>query len=261
MDAILFDLDDTLIVDEAVSRESMESVAQQAAAKAGVEARQFFTDASRHGSQLWKEGPCYSFVRAIGISYHECLWGKFEGDSPELTRLREWAQAYRVEVFRKSLQDQGLPDEALAEFLAGHFSARRRALQRLMPDAKEVLTRLRQHHKIALLTNGAPDLQREKIAASGLGGFFDAIAVSGEHGIGKPLPGIFKILLDQLGVDAHRAVMVGNSLERDIAGARNACLASSIWIQIEGSEEPDDVIPHHTIRGLHELPPLIAMLG
>lgn len=261
MDAILFDLDDTLIVDEAVSRESMESTARQAAVESGVEARRFFTDASRHGSQLWKEGPCHAYVRSIGISYHECLWGKFEGDTPELASLREWATAYRVEVFRKALQDQGLPDQDLAESLAGHFSARRRALQRLMPDAKEVLTRLRQNHKLALLTNGAPDLQREKIAASGLGGFFDAIAVSGEHGIGKPQPGIFQILLDQLGVEARRAVMVGNSLERDIAGARNARLAAAIWIQIEGSEEPADVVPHHTIRGLHELPPLIATLG
>jgi putative hydrolase of the HAD superfamily len=118
--------------------------------------------------------------------------------------------------------------------------------------------RLKSDYKIALLTNGAPDLQREKIASSGLVGFFDAIAVSGEHGIGKPRAEIFHILLDQLGTTPDQAVMVGNSLERDIAGARNAQLAASIWIQVPGSEETADVKPSHTIRGLHEIPTLVS---
>jgi FMN phosphatase YigB (HAD superfamily) len=51
--------------------------------------------------------------------------------------------------------------------------------------------------------------------------------------------------------------MVGNSLERDIAGALNAKLAAAIWIQVPGSEEQADVTPHHTIRGLHEIPALL----
>lgn len=126
-----------------------------------------------------------------------------------------------------------------------------------MPDAVETLVRLKKDYKIALLTNGAPDLQREKIAASGLAGYFDAIAVSGEHGIGKPKPEIFHILLRELGVEPSRAVMVGNSLERDIAGALNAKLAAAIWIQVPGSEERAEVTPHHTIRGLHEIPGIV----
>jgi putative hydrolase of the HAD superfamily len=127
-----------------------------------------------------------------------------------------------------------------------------------MPDAVETLVRLKPTYKIALLTNGAPDLQREKIAASGLAGYFDAIAVSGEHGIGKPRPEIFDILLGEIGVPRDRAVMVGNSLERDIAGALNSQLAAAVWLQVSGSEEHADVKPHHTIRGLHEIPALVA---
>jgi putative hydrolase of the HAD superfamily len=129
-----------------------------------------------------------------------------------------------------------------------------------MPDAVETLARLKPNHKIALLTNGAPDLQREKIAASGLGKHFDAIAVSGERGIGKPRPEIFHMLLKELGVEPESAVMLGNSLERDIAGALNAGLAAAVWLQVPGSEEHDDVKPHHTVRGLHEVPPLVETL-
>jgi putative hydrolase of the HAD superfamily len=127
-----------------------------------------------------------------------------------------------------------------------------------MPDAVETLVRLKASHKIALLTNGAPDLQREKIAASGLAPHFNAIAVSGEHGIGKPRGEIFDILLAELGVSADRAVMVGNSLERDIAGAINAKLAAAIWLQVPGSEEHAEVKPNHTVRGLHEIPGLVT---
>jgi FMN phosphatase YigB (HAD superfamily) len=54
--------------------------------------------------------------------------------------------------------------------------------------------------------------------------------------------------------------MVGNSLERDIAGALNAKLAAAIWIQVPGSEERAEVAPHHTIRGLHEIPALVAAM-
>ncbi len=244
-------------MDEAVSREALTSTAEKAARESGVETGRFAADVHRIGSSLWRQGPCHAYTRSIGISFHECLWGRFEGDTPELTALRTWALSYRVEVFSAALRSQEKPDEDLAERLSGHFASERRRLQRLMPDALETLVRLKATRKIALLTNGAPDLQREKIAASGLGHLFDAIAVSGERGVGKPKPEIFHMLLADLGVAPENAVMVGNSLERDIAGALNANLAAAIWIQVPGSEERAEVDPHHTIRGLHEIPHLL----
>lgn len=257
LEAILFDLDDTLIVDEVVSREALASTAALAARESGIDTSRFVADVHRIGSTLWREGPCHAYTRAIGISFHECLWGRFEGDTPELTALRQWALSYRVEVFSAALRAQEIPDSELAADLSRHFAAERRRLQRLMPDAVETLVRLKATRKIALLTNGAPDLQREKIAASGLGHLFDAIAVSGERGVGKPRPEIFHMLLSDLGVAPENAVMVGNSLERDIAGALNAKLAAAIWIQVHGSEEHAEVDPHHTILGLHEIPAIL----
>lgn len=259
IEAILFDLDDTLIVDEAVSRESLESTADLAVKLAGVERAGFLRDVAKASLELWKTGRCHAYTKAIGISHFECLWGKFEGASPELTALREWARDFRVAVFNSALGSQGVAADDTAESLAAHFEQTRRRLQRLMPDAVEVLARLKKRYRIALLTNGAPDLQREKIAASGLGDFFEAIAVSGEHGIGKPRAEIFHLLLDQLGVQRERAVMVGNSLERDIAGARNAGIVS-IWLRVPGSEEPDDVVPDHEVLGLHEVPAIVERL-
>ncbi len=257
--ALLFDLDDTLVVDEAVSKEALASTAALAGTVHGADTKRFHRAAAEEARRLWAAGPSYPYCRGIGISAFECLWGNFKGDSTEVTQLREWAHPFRRQVFDAALREQLLDHSDGAEELADHFSTTRRKLQRLLPDALEILVRLKSSFKLGLLTNGAPDLQREKLAASGLGLHFDAVAVSGEHGIGKPRPEIFEILLKELGVEAHEAVMVGNSLERDIAGARNAGILP-IWIQVAGAEEHADVEPAATITGLAQLPDVLAKL-
>lgn len=255
--AIFFDLDDTLVVDESVSREALEETARLAMKRHGAEPQKFARDAAQHARALWKEGPCHAYCRAIGISAFECLWGNFEGESGDLRSLKEWSLAFRGQVFDHALREQMIesPEGARHELAEGFGTARRR-LQRLMPDARETLARLSAGYRLGMLTNGAPDLQREKIAASGLGEFFQAIAVSGEHGIGKPRPEIFHRLAAELGVPPGESVMVGNSLERDIAGARNAGI-TAVWLQVAGSEEHAEVEPDFTISGLAELPGII----
>lgn len=259
--ALLFDLDDTLAVDEAVSHETFAHTAAVASSRFGMEPARFARDAMAVARELWAAGECRPYCRSIGISAFECLWGGFEGETVELTALRNWAVTYRVEVFARALSAQSpeYPAEAPG-LLSQEFAATRRARQRLLPGARELVSSLSETHGIALLTNGAPDLQREKIAASGLEGFFKAIAVSGEHGIGKPRPEIFHRLLGEMAVSPSEALMVGNSLERDIAGARNAGIRS-VWIRVPGSEEQADVTPDHTITALSEIHGILRDLG
>lgn len=256
MPSLLFDLDDTLIVDEAVSSEALAATAAHAFRTVGANQDAFRRDARRIAVKLHREAPVHSYCRRIGISAFECLWGRFEGTSDDLTALREWAHDYRVRVFDTALRTQGLDGVETATDLAEVFSTQRRKLARLMPDAREVLTRLSRTHKLGLLTNGAPDLQREKLLASGLEPLFSAVAVSGEHDIGKPNAEIFHRLLAELGSEPDDTMMIGNSLERDIAGARNAGIRS-IWIRVPGSEEHDDVHPDFTVAGLAEIPAIV----
>jgi len=251
--AIIFDLDDTLIVDEAISREAMQATAALAFRQHGADSVTFRADAARLGAAIWREGPLRERCAALGITMEECLWGHFKTDAP----LRDWALAARVRLFDAVLRAQEIEDGSAAAELSAEFSSARRKLQRLMPDAAETLARLKPVFKLGLLTNGDSSLQREKIAACGLAPFFDFTVVSGEFGIGKPRPEIFHAILDGLEVDAAHAAMVGNSLERDILGARNAGLATGIWLQVPGSEEFADVTPDHTITGLHGLPKLL----
>jgi putative hydrolase of the HAD superfamily len=71
--------------------------------------------------------------------------------------------------------------------------------------------------KIGLVSNGIRDLT-EFVAHHRLD--VDAIVDSRTHGRVKPHPTIFQATLDLLGVDASDAVMVGDSLEEDVEGAR-----------------------------------------
>jgi putative hydrolase of the HAD superfamily len=85
-----------------------------------------------------------------------------------------------------------------------------------------------------------------------------AVVVSGELGIGKPDARVLAAALTALGVGPDGATMVGDSPERDVAGARAAGLAA-VWINRTGrllaAGEPR---PDATIRALDELEALLC---
>jgi putative hydrolase of the HAD superfamily len=88
----------------------------------------------------------------------------------------------------------------------------------LYEDTLPTLAALRDHDlKIGLVSNTGRDLGAF-VAHHALD--VDAAVGSGTHGKTKPHPAIFLSALDQLGVGAPEAAMVGDSPEDDIAGAR-----------------------------------------
>jgi putative hydrolase of the HAD superfamily len=88
----------------------------------------------------------------------------------------------------------------------------------LYEDTLPVLAALREHGlTIGLVSNTGRDLrafiEHHKLDV-------DAAVSSGAHGKTKPHPAIFQSALDQLGVTAQEAAMVGDSPEDDVEGAR-----------------------------------------
>jgi putative hydrolase of the HAD superfamily len=91
--------------------------------------------------------------------------------------------------------------------------------------AKETLKRLRANGaRLALLTKGDLALQTRRIERSGLGKFFDIIKIVSEKS-----PAAILDVVAALGVDAHEAWMVGNSMRSDVMPALKAGLRA-IWI-------------------------------
>jgi putative hydrolase of the HAD superfamily len=248
--AVLFDLDDTLVVEEAAAMASFAATA--AAAGPGVDGAALAVAARRRARELWRASATYPWAARIGISSWEALWCGFEGDESALRELRAWAPEYRREAWRLALAEQGIEDTALAEELGKRFGAERRARHEAFPDAEPVLRELRASCALGLVTNGASCLQREKLAGSGLGELFDAVVVSGDLGVGKPEAAIFLHALELLGAD--HGVMVGDTLARDIDGALGAGL-DAVWLNRRGDPRPER--PVAEVASLAELPAVL----
>jgi HAD superfamily hydrolase (TIGR01549 family) len=87
----------------------------------------------------------------------------------------------------------------------------------LYEDTLPVLAALREHGlKIGLVSNTGRDLDAF-VAHHALD--VDAAVGSGTHGKTKPHPTIFRAALEQIGVNAEEAAMVGDSPEDDVEGA------------------------------------------
>jgi putative hydrolase of the HAD superfamily len=248
--ALLFDLDDTLVVEDSAAAAAFEATARSVP---GVDGDRLALDVRAHARALWRAAPTHAYCLRIGISSSEGLWCRFEGDGADVAALRAWSPAYRRDAWAGGLAGQGIEDPALAAELGERFAAERRARHHTFEDAPAALAALA-GRRMAIVTNGASCLQREKLAASGLARHFDAVVVSGDLGIGKPHPSIFRHALALLGAD--HGVMIGDTLDRDIDGARAAGL-DAVRINRFGQPGPGrDGVPE--ITSLAALP---AALG
>ena len=167
-----------------------------------------------------------------------------------------------LEAWRRTLRMCGSDDEA-AVHLASQTHARL-ALEadRLFDDVHEFVTSVSgAGMPLALITNGARDVQRSKVDVLGIGQWFDTVVISGELGIAKPDPRIFAHALRGLAVNAEGVWHVGDNLATDVAGAQAAGL-TGVWINRTGALHAEgDPEPDVEIRSLSELIPLLADAG
>lgn len=254
--AVLFDLDDTLVADDAATEDAFVAACALAQDQYGLDPQALAQAVRRHARRLWQAASTIAYCRAVGISSTEGLRAAFAGDDPNLAALRAWAPTYRRQAWTGALADLGIRDADLADVLAAAFAVERRARNWVFPDVVPVLSILQETHHLALVTNGSPDLQRAKLAGSGLAPYFTAVIVSGEVGVGKPDPRPFELALAALGVDRERAVMVGDSFDRDVLGARNAGILG-IWLDRRGAVTGATAGHKPRIRDLRDFPPLL----
>jgi len=255
--AIIFDLDDTLLVEVASARAAFLATCALAEERHGIDATALHETLRARARELWRASPTHPYCLAVGISSWEGLWGSFVGDDANLQALRAWAPEYRLLSWSRALRDHGLDDPVFAQLLADTFPQERMQRHVVFPDALPVLEALRPSYRFGLATNGAPGIQREKIRGSKLGAYFDAIAISGDVGVGKPDPAVFRHVLDGLGVEARQAVMVGNSLRSDVCGGQEAGM-QTVWVNREGKPGDLHVRPDWEVKGLDELPRCLA---
>ncbi|MFE0737455.1 HAD family hydrolase [Streptomyces sp. NPDC058855] len=114
------------------------------------------------------------------------------------------------------------------------------------PDVLEGLARLRAAAwTIGVVTNGASDIQRAKLAATGLADLVDGVAVSGDLEIRKPDLRLFELVASRCGVSlADGGWMVGDNPAGDIGGGHQAGLRT-IWLR--GRPWPEGLLAAHHV--------------
>ena len=96
-----------------------------------------------------------------------------------------------------------------------------------IPGALELLERLAKDHEIYVVTNGNAPTAKTRIANSGVGRFIKGYFVSEAIGVGKPDPRYFHHVFESIpDFRKEEAVLIGDSLFSDIAGARAVGLTS-----------------------------------
>jgi HAD superfamily hydrolase (TIGR01509 family) len=88
-----------------------------------------------------------------------------------------------------------------------------------------------------------------------LRGLFDVALSSADHGFMKPHPSIFEAALSAIDRQPQEAVMVGDSLEHDIAGALGIGMRGVLLARKVRPAVVPDGVP--VIESLHELPALL----
>jgi putative hydrolase of the HAD superfamily len=130
------------------------------------------------------------------------------------------------------------------------------------PDVMETLETLRGRGlRLGLVSNAAyrPRLMTQQLAALGLLPYFDGVTFSSEVGVRKPHPEIFKDALRKVGVEADRAVFVGDRLREDIQGPQQ--LGMRAVLIREWRQEDDPGRADAVIQRFGELPSVVDRLA
>jgi len=217
LDAVLFDLDDTLHDDTLAYQSAAEEVALEVAAEHGIEA---------------------ATLKAAYIAQAEGFWKQL---SPEAfaTKLAN----VRARLWHAALSSVGVEDEGLASRSARRYNDYRKKRYLLFPGAIELLRDLRAAGKqLGIVTNGLSETHREKIALLQLEKRVDAVFIADEVGMIKPDPRLFTHACASLGVPPARSAMVGDRYDRDVVGAAEAGLFT-IYLKVRDEVLPEGCTP------------------
>ena len=120
--------------------------------------------------------------------------------------------------------------------------------------AQELLESLqKEKYKMNIITNGMKEVQRPRIDLCNWNHYFEKIFVSDEIGLAKPNIEFFNHCLEQSGhPNKSEILVIGDTLESDILGAKNANI-KSCWFNPNGEYCPPDLKPDYEIKSLAEL--------
>ncbi len=148
--------------------------------------------------------------------------------------LKYWRMYRNGEVSKETLRYERLKytfdqlsynaTDRLIQDMADQYMEVLTTYNHLFPGTHELLNYLQPKYRLHIITNGFTEVQGKKMKNSQIDQYFEVLVDSELAGVKKPHPKIFKTALDMAGVSAAKSLMIGDSLEADILGAKAAGL-------------------------------------
>lgn len=221
---LFFDLDDTLWAFSENARDTFEEMYQKYGYSRFFQSFDHYYELyQRRNLELWAD------------------YGKGQITKDELNRQR----------FSYPLEAMGVGDAELAKAFSDDFFSVIPTKSKLMPHVKEVLEYLSANYNLYILSNGFQELQCRKMRSSGIDHFFNKVVLSDDIGILKPWPEIFHFALSATQSELRDSVMIGDSWDNDITGARGVGM-HQIYYNVSGRTE-FPFQPTYRITNLKEL--------
>lgn len=189
---IIFDLDDTLC-DYQKAKKNAKYLVNKLLIKNKVNINKFWNDYSLIEPQLFRD-----FLN--------------QSISKQQYRIRRYADV--LKQFNGEIEKLSLEINFIYMQEANH---KINLYDDVIPCLKNLKNRL---IKIVILTNGPSDGQRDKFNVLNLSPYVQKIYISEEIGFAKPSSLAFDFILKDIGVHSSQTLMVGDSLEDDIKGAK-----------------------------------------
>lgn len=183
------------------------------------------------------------------LEHNEKLWDRYRKGFIKQEELR-------IKRMRLALLDFGVVNEEVASVMNVRFLDLLPTRTILFPHTIELLNYLqKKEYRLHLITNGFEKTQHSKLQYSGLAPYFSTVITSEGSGSLKPKPEIFSYALQQAGANPASSLMIGDTLEVDIAGAKNAGI-DQIHVNHLNRERmalSDGSYPTYSVFSLHEI--------
>ena len=123
-----------------------------------------------------------------------------------------------------------LDEAACYEYRAAHPNSEWPSyLEKLYPGVPELLDKLARKYRLGIIANQKPGTEK-RLAEFGIREYFEVIASSGEEGIAKPDPELFRIALRRAGCTPEETAMIGDRPDNDIIPAKGLGMCA-VWVK------------------------------
>lgn len=178
------------------------------------------------------------------LHHNNILWEKYRSGKIKVDELRWKRMALALLEFK-------IWDELLAKEMGNYFLEMLPTRNQLFPYTHELLANLKNNnYTLHIITNGFEHTQKSKLKNSFLDNYFSEVITSERSNSLKPKKEIFEYALINTGASINNSIMIGDSIEADIEGARNAGW-DQVFVNHTGIRT--STTPTFTVNSLKEL--------